>query len=154
MKACSECGEIKPEEEFYWTTRRDGTKARHSKCQECRKAQFKLWAKTDRGKKVKREGILRREYGISEDEYNRLLAKQQGVCAICRQPERKCGKHGKVLKLCVDHSHTSGRLRGLLCSACNVGLGSFKDDSDLLVMAANYLIVKEWEEQLELERVV
>lgn len=71
-------------------------------------------------------------------EYEALLAAQNGVCAICRQPERLT-RGGRRVRLAVDHHHGSGRLRGLLCAACNLGLGSFADDVDRLVAAIEYL---------------
>ena len=74
---------------------------------------------------------LKRLYGISAAEYDALLAKQGGVCAICR-------KHSKR-RLCVDHCHLTGTVRGLLCASCNLGLGSLKEDQASLVAALAYL---------------
>jgi Recombination endonuclease VII len=74
---------------------------------------------------------LKRLYGISAAEYDALLAKQGGVCAICR-------KHSKR-RLCVDHCHLTGTVRGLLCDRCNVGLGYLKEDQASLVAALAYL---------------
>jgi hypothetical protein len=74
--------------------------------------------------------ILQR-YGISGDDRNRLLARQGGVCAICRQkPDRP---------LVIDHCHTFKKVRGLLCHKCNLGLGMFDDDIDRLRAAIAYL---------------
>jgi hypothetical protein len=74
---------------------------------------------------------LARAYGISREQYEGLLARQGGVCGICRKPPRE--------PLCVDHSHTTGRVRGLLCRRCNTALGSYDDDADLLAAAIAYL---------------
>ena len=74
------------------------------------------WAK----KLADRWRRLRRVYGISRDEYEALLARQGGVCGICRKPPQE--------PLCVDHSHATGRVRGLLCRKCNTALGSLDDD--------------------------
>jgi recombination endonuclease VII len=74
---------------------------------------------------------LKRLYGISVVEYDALLAKQGGVCAICR-------KHSKR-RLCVDHCHLTGTVRGLLCDRCNLGLGYLKEDQASLVAALAYL---------------
>jgi hypothetical protein len=78
-----------------------------------------------------RSGELRRRYGISPAEYDALLAKQGGVCAICRKRSKG--------RLCVDHCHLTGTVRGLLCHACNVALGALKDDQASLVAALAYL---------------
>lgn len=68
---------------------------------------------------------------LSAEEYDTLLQRQKGVCAICgRKPEER---------LVVDHDHSSGKVRGLLCSPCNLGLGIFEDDPGRLVAGAEYL---------------
>jgi hypothetical protein len=78
---------------------------------------------------------LKRTFGISKEEYTALLAEQNGRCAICGGGETSVrSKH-----LAVDHCHTSGVIRGLLCSTCNAGLGCFKDRPDLLSGAIHYL---------------
>lgn len=76
---------------------------------------------------------LIRKYGIDHAEYNAMLDRQDGKCAICKD---KC-KSGK--RLCVDHDHATGRVRGLLCSRCNTALGSLDDDTTRLQMAIDYL---------------
>ena len=111
----------------------------HSRCRACRRAQCRAWAKTEQGKAVKRRGILRREFRLTGEAYDSMLDAQAGVCAICRQPETKVHRDGGALRLCVDHDHATGAVRGLLCSGCNVGLGSFNDDIERLRAAAAYL---------------
>lgn len=68
-------------------------------------------------------------YGITKEEYEAMCNKQKGECCICR-----C-----KAKLVVDHCHATNKIRGLLCSSCNVGLGHFKDNMNLLQAAINYL---------------
>lgn len=71
-------------------------------------------------------------------DYEFMLKSQNGVCAICGQSETK--KTGnKIDLLSVDHQHTTSKIRGLLCSKCNVGLGNFRDDPKLLRKATEYL---------------
>jgi len=71
---------------------------------------------------------------ITEEEYTQLLEAQDNSCAICGfKPQ----KHEK--QLCVDHDHSTGKVRGLLCSSCNLGIGNFYDNSTRLRKAANYL---------------
>ena len=72
-------------------------------------------------------------YGITLEDYNKLLAVQGGKCAICRKPPK-----GRV-RLHVDHDHKTSLIRGLLCFTCNHGLGSFYDDVTLLSAATRYL---------------
>lgn len=74
-----------------------------------------------------------RAYGMTADDYVTMLSKQSGVCAICHG----VNKSGK--RLSVDHDHSTGKVRGLLCTNCNNGIGRFKDDPIRLVAAANYL---------------
>jgi len=75
-----------------------------------------------------------RMFGVSEDDYNELFKNQSGGCAIC-------GKHQNELSrsLCVDHCHDTGKIRGLLCSDCNVGIGRLKDSLENLKNAIEYL---------------
>jgi Recombination endonuclease VII len=77
-----------------------------------------------------RKAQLKR-YGISPAEYDALLAKQNGACAICRRRSKG--------RLCVDHCHVTGMIRGLLCRECNGALGYLKDDQASLVAALAYL---------------
>lgn len=77
---------------------------------------------------------LRERFGISVDDYDEMLLKQHGVCAICG------GYCASGRRLAVDHCHETGRVRGLLCARCNIGLGFFdKDGGDLLLSAVEYL---------------
>lgn len=77
-----------------------------------------------------------RKYGITKEEYLAKLEAQDGKCAICRQPP-EVGNAKQ--RLHVDHNHESGEVRGLLCFACNSGIGQFKESLQLLNLAANYI---------------
>lgn len=78
------------------------------------------------------ERRLQRVYGITLEIYDEMLAAQGGVCLIChRAPRNK--------KLAVDHDHKTKKVRGLLCSRCNWGLGKFNENSAFLQRAADYL---------------
>jgi len=83
--------------------------------------------------------VLLRRQGCSPAEYERLLNQQEGRCAICRAPEGHRSCRRKSCSLAVDHDHTTGRVRGLLCNNCNRGLGRFKDSIQLLKAAVRYL---------------
>jgi hypothetical protein len=73
-------------------------------------------------------------YGLAPGEYERMLTAQNKVCKICK---RSCFR-----RLCIDHCHLFNKVRALLCSRCNTGLGQFNDDPDLLRAAADFL--DEW----------
>jgi len=74
---------------------------------------------------------LKRKYGITKEEYTRLLEKQNGTCAIC---------HGtQHVRLDVDHCHSTGRVRGLLCRRCNLMIGHGRNDLNILKKAIQYL---------------
>jgi len=89
-------------------------------------------------KRSRRNAHLKHRYGITLDEYGALLVKQGGLCAVCKQPPGKnVRKHWKG-KLCVDHCHESGKIRGLLCNDCNLTVGYGKSESVLRV-AADYV---------------
>lgn len=87
-----------------------------------------------------RNNNLKRYYGISKEEYNDLSTKQNNCCAICNKQETAIYASTKKTKLLsVDHCHKTGKIRGLLCSNCNHGIGKFKDDANLLLAALKYL---------------
>jgi hypothetical protein len=79
--------------------------------------------------------ILRRGFGITLDDYRAMMSAQGGVCAICLRPETSPRRS----RLTVDHCHRTGRVRGLLCSKCNVALGYMGDDPGNVERALSYL---------------
>ena len=100
-----------------------------------KKAKYTLeyYLEKDNQKKEKARGYyLSQKYGLSHIEYEKLFKKQNGVCDIC-------GINIGSKKLAVDHNHTTGKNRGLLCVRCNLGLGYFKDDAEVLKLAIRYL---------------
>lgn len=76
-----------------------------------------------------------RTYGLTLESYQALLAIQNNACAICLTPFANLRK----LHIHIDHDHLLERVRGILCHTCNLGIGHFKDDSDLLEAASAYL---------------
>lgn len=76
------------------------------------------------------------KYGITYEDYLELLEEQHEKCAICGKKGNECKRYNK---LSVDHDHETGVIRGLICHDCNVGLGCFNDDPELLLWAATYL---------------
>lgn len=86
-----------------------------------------------------RKRILKTRYGMTVEEYDALAELQNNLCAICGNPETTKHKKGTAKRLCVDHDHSSGKLRQLLCHNCNCGLGRFFDDPERLEKAVEYL---------------
>jgi len=89
---------------------------------------------------------LKRSFGIGLDDFNKMSDEQNGVCAICKNPETTIhksrtvdGHASKVRRMAVDHCHTTGKIRALLCGECNKGLGCFGDSEDRLFAAIEYL---------------
>lgn len=81
-----------------------------------------------------------KKFGINSIEYENLLLKQNGKCAICEKEEKAFDPFkGMIRDLAVDHCHKKGNVRGLLCTNCNTSLGGFKDDMSLLKKAYFYL---------------
>ena len=143
MKTCTKCGQALPLTEFYRNRQsRDG---RRSDCKACHLAHpsFGQMPSKERGRRYRerhpdrireqnRKQLLRRLYGLTPKDFDALVAAQGGKCKICGvEPER----------LCVDHDHSDGHVRGLLCSTCNSALGKFRDDPALLRAAALYIEV-------------
>lgn len=81
-----------------------------------------------------RQSHLKYKYGIDRWAYAKILTDQNGACAICKIPFDLMLRNPDV-----DHDHATGKVRGLLCNACNLGLGQFEDELFLLESAANYL---------------
>ena len=119
MKKCSKFyAERKSPSDFY---------GRNSWCKDC-------------FRKLVRDNYLNRVYGISHDDYKKMLLSQGGGCAICGRTEDNRPKDSNNAKfLAVDHEHGTGRIRGILCENCNRALGLFKEDRELMKQAIKYL---------------
>lgn len=74
-----------------------------------------------------------RQFGISPCEFTKMLINQDGRCAVCKT-------NFEEAPACVDHNHATGAVRGLLCHNCNLGIGNFRDDPELLSAAISYLV--------------
>ena len=130
-KVCRNCFKEKSLSEF--TLRKSGYYER--RCRSCLNAIAR-----DRRKKFpqtlleSRVKSVKNRYKLTEEEYLKLSAKAAGHCQICGVSEETLTK-----SLHIDHCHTTGRVRGLLCHGCNVGLGHFKDSIELMEKATDYL---------------
>ncbi len=144
-KRCAHCKEMKPVAEF---GRLLGGFQPY--CNPCRAAVNRKRLEADKAAGVasvknrrdywgrRKWARLLKEYKLDRDAYLALEKEQGGLCAICGRSESQT-VNGTPLRLAVDHDHTTGRVRGLLCKACNMGIGKFGDDPDRLQQAVDYL---------------
>lgn len=82
-----------------------------------------------------------KKYNITLTDYEALLDKQGGLCAICRTDTRD----SRERDMPVDHDHATGQVRGILCDRCNRTIGLFQDDPEIIARAVTYL--KKWEKK-------
>lgn len=83
---------------------------------------------------------LKYSYGLTLEDYDHMVAEQNGLCAICHKPETEIDWHsGKIRNFHIDHDHETGEVRGLLCSLCNKGIGQLGDSIEILESAITYL---------------
>jgi hypothetical protein len=128
-KTCYKCKKVKALSEFHKGSKTGSDKhGRKYQCKVCDKEERKIYLQTSHGKSKQ----LQWEYGISLDQYNEMMRKQDGRCAICGVPNF-------IRKLVIDHCHDTGKVRGLLCDRCNTGIGKLRDNIDILQSAIKYL---------------
>lgn len=130
MKKCATCKRTKSYDKFY----RYADGKLFGDCKKCYRAKGALY-RLKNHTRIKRRHMVRRvklRYGITAEVYDDLLKYQNGVCAICGQPDKR-----KMLG--VDHNHATGKIRGLLCHSCNVFIGHARESSAILEKAITYL---------------
>ena len=158
MKNCTKCQEAKPATTEFFSVSKTNKNGLSSWCKICINNKSKDIRKSSKGKEynsnyfingngklklqeftknnpnTQRNSALKNKYNITLDDYNIMLFEQDGCCAICNT-------HHTELKqtLAVDHCHTTGNVRGLLCMHCNQALGKFKDNTKILQNAIKYL---------------
>ncbi len=134
VKRCSKCKLIKPLREYH------SDKSRHDKlnglCKSCVAIKKLNYPEKNPGiyntNKLKyTERAIEKRYGITQEVFKQMVTNQDNKCLICRKPDKK--------RLSIDHCHKTGKIRGLLCTSCNLGLGAFKDDIGYITRAAEYL---------------
>ena len=139
MKICTACDKEKELSEFHKHVR--SPSGYRPRCKSCRSEEAKEKYKSSSPetkefyKLLGRERDLINKYGITLEKYSEMLRKQDYKCLICSSSSTDLD--GRALA--VDHCHTTGEVRGLLCHRCNLGIGNFKDDAQLLENAIKYL---------------
>ena len=148
-RSCTKCGTEKPWAAFV----RAGKSGIRTVCRPC-------WATYVREHKAKdpehqrevakayrarrpdiyRNSILKFNYGITVVEYEKMLADQGGVCAVCgREETQRHNRTGRPRRLAVDHDHETGEVRGLLCAPCNQTIGLMDESPERLKAVIQYL---------------
>lgn len=131
---CSKCGAFKKWSDF--PENENGRYGIGTACKVCKNAQTRERLKDPTNKAAHkarcRRWELKKLYGLTPDKFQELNEQQNGVCAIC-------GGTNPEGDLCVDHDHSTGKVRALLCRPCNLMLGNAQEQSSLLTKAAAYL---------------
>lgn len=127
-KVCRDCGATRPLKEFYYKKAR---KQYNSYCKPCHQIRTKNWyaARPDKLKEVAHKSRIKRSYGLTPEQVAEMSRKQDSLCAICGD------KPGTF----IDHCHKTGKVRELLCSTCNLGIGQLQDSTRILMAAVAYL---------------
>lgn len=163
LKECLKCNTFKPLTEFHKHCKtQDGHR---TYCKVCRSIYANFYREKNKEEHLKREAIkrirraesikveskkyanksttkllrfaytLENTYNITIKDYDRMYEEQNERCKIC-----KISQDQIIRRLCVDHCHSTGKVRGLLCDSCNRLLGQAKDSSDILIEASKYII--------------
>ena len=131
-KCCAKCNRVRLAK-FFWKNPRMSS-GLASYCVTCATAVNRASSKKHAETKPRLAFRRRlRKYGLTVDTFDNLVVAQDGNCAICGRPE------SSRKRLCIDHNHVTGRVRGLLCVQCNAALGQMDDQPDRLRKAAEYL---------------
>lgn len=133
MKTCTKCKETKPLSEFYVDrAKQDGKRNYCSSC-DIEKSRRYREEFPEKSKRQVRSSKLKIKYQIDLEQFEAMVESQNNSCAICKtefyDPRRTC----------VDHNHTTGKVRQILCHHCNSGLGMFRESEEYLTNAINYL---------------
>lgn len=147
-KRCPACGAVKAVSLFYrkntrtargWSWDSHCIECRRAACRdygagskEARNARLKEWRKANPTKaaSLDKRRRLKQKYGLSEEQVEQMREAQQGSCAICERATRR---------LFVDHCHTKGHVRALLCQTCNTFLGWYEKKADTILKFQRYL---------------
>lgn len=123
-KVCPVCSLEKDKEDFGPSSRKDGLR---SQCKTCRSEK-------------ERPGRIRRQYGITTEDCDKIFQSQNGLCACCGQPETAVHWKGKKRTLAIDHDHVTGKVRQLICHRCNIVIGLVKENPDICELVRNYIL--------------
>lgn len=138
-KECGLCGEIKPHSDFHKDSKNKRALGLAYYCKPCATSKSRAWHKNNSNnaeyRRARRDTYFRHKYGLTLSEYEDKLKAQGNKCTICLTPLASTG-----LLTHLDHCHKTNKIRSFLCTNCNRGLGSFKDDVFIMKNAISYLI--------------
>lgn len=134
MKKCTTCQQEKPLDEFY-NNSRNKTDGKAAMCKACDKAKHKRWKQNnpEKAKKSMENRRLKHMYNVDLDWWDAKLKAQNNKCAICGIDQKETSR------FVVDHDHTTGEVRDLLCNKCNTAIGAVKEDTNILKKSLQYL---------------
>jgi hypothetical protein len=146
-RTCTSCNETKSLQDYYFESNKKGGKRPRAICKLCHSEYNKNWEKNNKDKaaaKTKRYRhkypektravALKRYFDMTLEELNQIEKEQNTSCMICKIHQDDLGE-----SLCVDHDHETKDVRGILCRRCNLALGQFRDNVELLENAVKYL---------------
>jgi hypothetical protein len=131
MKKCKTCLKNRRLSSFYISYQGVSGAVYSVECKECSCKRTVAYGKQNKEKR--KSATIKHKYGITLEDYNTMLKKQDYKCGICKDPLNTKKRFN------IDHNHNSGYVRGLLCSFCNWGLGHFKESIENLNNAVKYL---------------
>lgn len=135
-KRCSVCRDYKPFDSFYKDCNKNSSTGLRPECIPCRQKREHGYYYADKSKTRRR--IRKYLYGISNEEFEQMWSQQSGKCDMCKAEMTK--EYGHKRNTChIDHCHSTGKVRGLLCLQCNSLLGMARDNKSILLNAINYL---------------
>ena len=134
-RVCRVCKKEKNLLDEYYLSRKDPTK-KSSYSYECKTCTVKRSVEYNRENSTSvKSQYLKRNYGLTFEEFEAMLSDQDNCCAICKGTKT----YGRHKRFTVDHSHKTGKIRGLLCHRCNTALGLVGDDIHILNTMIEYL---------------
>lgn len=136
MKRCNTCGMAKPATAFTKQKQRSGNFTLMFECKECAtiKQTKRYQSYTPEQKLHKKNKFMIRKYGITIEDYTRMFNEQKECCKVCGIHQTELPK-----ALVVDHCHATKKVRGLLCSGCNLAIGNIKENHTRAELLSLYI---------------
>lgn len=128
-KKCKKCQLLIDLDNFYVAYKNKYGIVYCTTCKDCNKLTSVEWGRNNRHKHYGYE--IKYKYGLTIKEYDEMVLAQNNKCAICQG--------SSVKRFSIDHCHKTGKIRGLLCFACNSAIGKLKENKELFINAINYL---------------